>query len=182
MFPDHYPHRHARCWARHHETQNLQAALQILLVCRQIHAEAFVLPFSMNDFAFDGVNSRGHEIFLASLRPLQRKAIVCAAFGPQIFYLQSPFSILRSMPNLQKVILFLSDDMCEWAARDEVSDGRVKWLKDQWHAVGRVASRSLHICVSSGGQAKQRSKAAALESARGLEDEMLLRTAAAHQR
>jgi hypothetical protein len=76
-FPRHYQIRHAKCWSQDNKCCKLRAWLAILLVCRQLHTEAALLPFSTNEFAFDGSNSRSHEIFLDRLKSAQRETIRC---------------------------------------------------------------------------------------------------------
>lgn len=123
----------------------LQASPKLLLVCRQLHDEAAFLPFSANGFAFDGTNSDGHDMFVASLGSLQQRAIRHIAFRPQLFYRQSPFNPLEKLCNVQEIDRFLSDDICGSIAGDEVPEERMAWLKSD---LGVFIVSHFEVCVS----------------------------------
>jgi hypothetical protein len=149
QLPHHYQVRHARCWSRNNDCCRLQASLAILLVCRQLYTEAALLPFSTNDFAFDGSNSHRHGEFLDRLRPLQRRAIRRVHFGPQIFYLQSPFGPVQKLSGLQEIVLFLKEDVCELTSSDDLSGERKKWLIERLCDTQCKTLRAIHVCISS---------------------------------
>ena len=170
--PHHYQTRHAQCWSWNNECCGLKACLLVLLVCRQLHTEAALLPFSTNDFAFDGCNSRGHDVFLDRLKPFQRGAIRRAHFGQQIFYLESPFDSIRSLPGLQEIVLFLKDDVCELVGEDDLSGERKTWLIERLRDTQYKASRAIHVCISSNDGLGHSSKLKIFRWARTLEHQI----------
>jgi hypothetical protein len=147
--PQHYQARHAQCWSRNNECCGLRASLIILLVCRQLYTESALLPFSTNDFAFDGSNSHGHDAFLERLKPLQRGAIRRVHSGQQIFYLESPFDSIRKLSGLQEIFLFLKDDICDLMSEDDLSGERKTWLIERLRDTQYKALRAIHVCISS---------------------------------
>lgn len=149
QLPHHYQVRHARCWSRNDNNRRLQRSLALLSVCRQLYTEAALLPFSMNEFAFDGSNSHSHDMFLDRLSPLQRRSIRRLNFGPQIFYLQSPFDLLAKLPGLREIVLFLRHDICELLGGDDLSGERRKWLIEQSRGIQCKALLAIHVCISS---------------------------------
>ena len=181
ILPLHYQHRHAKCWTSHRELHALQASLKLLLVCRQLHDEAALLPFSANDFAFDGTNGDGHEMFVASLGAVQQRAVRHIVLGPQLFYRQSPFNILEKLCNVQEIGLFLTDDICESITGDEVSGEKVTWLEEQFRGVQCRSLRNLGVIISSERCDKKLPKAVALGVAREVEGHMLERLDVVYQ-
>jgi hypothetical protein len=148
-FPRHYQVRHAQCWSQDNKSCELHACLAILSVCRQLYTEAALLPFSTNEFAFDGTNSRSHDKFLDGLRPAQRKTIRRVHFGPQIFYLQAPFDPIEKLRGLQEVVLFLKDDVCGPISGDGLSRERIKWLINRLCDIKCASLRAVYVCISS---------------------------------
>jgi hypothetical protein len=167
--PHHYQVRHAQCWSRNNRCCGLRASLTILLVCRQLYIEAALLPFSANDFAFDGSNSHGHDVFLDRLKPLQRGAIRRVQFGQQVFYLESPFDSIRTLSGLQEIVLFLKDDICELMCEDDLSGERKTWLIERLRDTQYKASRALRVCISSKDDLGHSSKSKIIRWAQELE-------------
>ena len=62
-----YLTQHFRPWGRR------SLHLQVLRVCRQIYAEAALLPFALNNFSCE--SPRALEEFERTLKPVQRQAI-----------------------------------------------------------------------------------------------------------
>jgi hypothetical protein len=148
--PRHYQVRHARCWFEKNESYELRTCSSILLVCRQLYTEAALLPFSSNEFAFDGPNSRSHEEFLNRLTLAQRRCIRRAHFGPQILYLQAPFKPQENLAGFQEVALFVKhDDICEPTHVDGLSGDKMKWLIDRLCDTKCDALRAIYVCISS---------------------------------
>ena len=170
--PRHYQVRHARCWFKTYKCCQLRDCLAILLVCRQLYTEAALLPFSSNEFAFDGTNSRSHEEFLNRLTLAQRRCIRRAHFGPQILYLQAPFKPLDILAGLQEVALFMKhDDICEPTHVNGLSGDRMKWLIDRLRDTKCDALRAIYVCVSSEEGANESSKLSVIRCAQALGDQ-----------
>jgi hypothetical protein len=171
--PSHYQVRHARCWLKQNDCCELRACLSILLVCRQLYTEAALLPFCLNEFAFDGTNSRSHKKFLNRLTLAQRRSIRRAHFGPQILYLQAPFKPLEDLAGLQEVALFMKhDDICEPTHVDGLSGDRMKWLIDRLRDTKCEALRAICVCISSEEGANESSKLSVIRCAQALGDQM----------
>lgn len=170
--PQHYQARHVRCWLQKNECCGLGASLAVLLVCRQLYTEAALLPFSTNDFAFDGINNLSHNVFLDRLRPFQRKAIRRVHFGPQVLYLQSPFDPARKLSGLQEIVLFLKDDVCELTSGDDLSRERRKWLIERFCDTIYRTLRAIHVCISSDKDFGYAPKSRIVQWAQALGDEM----------
>ena len=179
--PRHYQVRHARCWFKTYKCCQLRDCLAILLVCRQLYTEAALLPFSSNEFAFDGTNSRSHEEFLNRLTLSQRNCIRRAHFGPQILYLQAPFKPLEYLAGLQEVVLFMKYDICEPTNFDDLSGDRIKWLIDRLCDTKCVSLRAIYVCISSGEGANESSKLSVVRCAQALGNQMYLSRAEPNQ-
>ena len=171
-FPRHYQIRHAKCWSQDNKCCELRACLAILLVCRQLHAEAALLPFSTNEFAFDGTNSRSHKKFLNRLELAQRQSIRCVHFGPQIFYLQAPFEPMEKLTGLREVVLFLKNDVCGPISGDDLSGERTEWLINRFCDTKCTSLQDVYICISLEEVVQQSSKARIVRWAQTLEDQI----------
>jgi len=171
-FPRHYQIRHAKCWSQDNKCCELRACLAILLVCRQLYAEAALLPFSTNEFAFDGTNSRSHKKFLDRLESAQRQTIRCVHFGPQIFYLQAPFEPMEKLTGLRGVVLFLKNDVCGPISGDDLSGERTEWLINRFCDTKCQPLQAVYICISSEEVVQQSSKARIVRWAQTLEDQI----------
>lgn len=141
-------------------------------MCRQLYTEAALLPFSANEFAFDGTNSHGHEEFLNRLTLSQRKCIRRAHFGPQILYLQAPFKPLENLAGLQEVALFMKHDICEPTNVDDLSGDRTKWLVDRLCDTKCESLQAIYVCMSSEEGANESSKLSIVHRAQALGDQM----------
>jgi hypothetical protein len=171
--PRHYQVRHARCWFEKNESYELRTCSSILLVCRQLYTEAALLPFSSNEFAFEGTNSRSHEAFLNRLTLAQRRYIRHAHSGPQILYLQAPFKPLDNLAGLQEVALFMEhDDICEPTNVDGLSGDRMKWLILRLCDTKCESPRAIYICISSEEGANESSKLSIVRCAQAIGDQM----------
>ena len=171
-FPRHYQIRHAKCWSQDNKCCELRASLAILLVCRQLYTEAALLPFSTNEFAFDGTNSRSHKKFLDRLKSAQRQTIRCVHFGPQIFYLQAPFEPIEKLTGLREIVLFLKNDVCGPISGDDLSGERTEWLINRFRDTKCVSLRAVCICISSEEVVQQSSKARIVRWSQALEDQI----------
>jgi hypothetical protein len=171
-FPHHYQIRHAKCWSQDNKRCELRACLAIMSVCRQLYAEAALLPFSTNEFAFDGINSRSHEEFLDRLKSAQRENIRRVHFGPQIFYLQAPFEPIEKLTGLQEVVLFLKNDVCGPISGDSLSGERTKWLINRLCDTKCPSLRAIYVCMSSQEVVQQSSKLRIIHWAQALENQM----------
>ena len=104
---------HGRKWWSHHGyyTQSFSNVLQLLLVNKQIHEEAFPCFFRLNLFYF--ATCRAAYDFLNGLVPYRRQHISRIAihysrrdteYGPRVF------DYLASLPNLQKLYVNIDED------------------------------------------------------------------------
>ena len=141
-------------------------------MCRQLDTEAALLPFSPNEFAFDGSDSRGHEEFLNRLTLSQRSYIHRAHFGPQILYLQVLFKPLENLAVLQEVVLFMKHDICEPTNVDDLSGDRMKWLIVRLCDARCESLRAIYVCISSEEGANESSKLSVIRCAQALGDQM----------
>lgn len=103
--------RHAACFPDAHNEKpgtGYRYTVALLETCREVHSEAALIPFKINNFTFDrciGASTLHH--FVARLMATQQKSIRSITLGPGAWFGRKPnLKLFQKQPALQNIPVF----------------------------------------------------------------------------